>query len=322
MIKTNTIIEEYRKQMNTEVEPNRTRPFVKFICFHCKEEKEQAKANYRDNKPCKECNKRLRGKQNFLKRAVEKFGNKFDLTKAEEEYFDALTPVTIKCNLHEIEYQMNPTIFVARSYPNQPHNGGCPECAVQATKDYLRKPIGHYLGFLKDRFPQFSVVSHGTAESNQERIILNCKIHGDFSTKLSQLVHKDTVHLCPGCSQDTHAWRTRMVRTDVPGLVYFVKFKSADMYKCGVTYKTVNDRLRGHLEDIEEVWTLPFDTLADAYFFEMHFFREYSHVRCEFPDTSFGGYTEFFNTIIDKPNKRFIEEILCRKEPKTGNPDH
>lgn len=325
----NKIIKTFRKQTKPEKDKNgvlkpRTRPFTTFICYLCKEEITLMSSRFKPDKPCKNCLKRLRGKKNFLLKAKKKFGDKFDLTKAEAEYYDSVTPVTIHCNIHSVDYKVSPTNFVKAPRTNQPAKGSCPKCIQEVQRSKNRKPISHYLRLLSDKFPAVQVVEHGAAETNLEKIKLSCPVHGVFEKTLAAIVKSDpsVTNLCPKCSAERLAWNTRTARTDVTGKVYFVKFIDKSLYKCGVTYKTVKDRFKGHLSNIEEIWELEFDTLSDAYFFEYQFFREYKHLRCCHPDTSLGGYTEFLSSHIVKPNKRFVEEILRRKEPKTGNPDH
>jgi hypothetical protein len=318
----NTIIKEFRKE-TTEILPSgnkRTRVFVQFKCFNCGKVVEYEKSNFKVGKPCKECQNRLRGKTSFLKRAKKKFGDKFDLTKAEEEYFDATTPVTIKCNKHNYEYKISPTHFVAKPYPNQPAKGGCPKCTqeVQLTKN--KRSIDYYLSIIEEYYPSIKVIEYGNAEHNQESILLFCPVHGEFTKTLAKVKHSTHAdsYLCDKCTSEKHAWRTRMARTDIPGKVYFVKFKDVNLYKCGVTYRTTKDRLRGHIYNIDILWEIDFDTLANAYFFELQFFRTYNSLRTQHPDNTIGGYTEFFSRFINKPSQPFIEEILCRKESNSG----
>ena len=322
----NKIIKEYRKQTGTETGPDgvvrpRTRSFTDFTCSYCGTHCTVQTSHFSKDKPCTQCQKRLRGKNNFLRRAKDKFGSQFDLTQAEAEYYDSTTPVTIHCNIHNVDFKVSPTNFVKTPRPNQPAKGGCPECRSETAHSKNKKSIDHYLAILSDKFPNIEVVSHGTAETNLEAIELSCNEHGSFTKTLASIISSDptVTNLCPKCSYEQHAWRTRMARTDIPGIVYFVKFKAESIYKCGVTYKTVNARLRGHTHNIEKMWTLDFTTLSDAYFFEYQFFREFKSLKCKHPDTSLGGYTEFFTQFISKPDKRFVEEILRRKESNSGD---
>lgn len=312
----NIIIREYRKDRSNEKEVNRTRPYVDFICGVCQKETTLPKNVYVPTKPCSSCQKRLRGKRNFFVTAKGKFQDNFDLSEVDSYYVDYCTPVPVTCKLHNCRYFIKPTHFLAKAYNNAPHKGGCPECAkeVQLTKN--KKSIELYLAIIADKFPDISVIEHGTAVNNLEHIVLSCPTHGTF-TKTLAAVRKScttTLNLCPTCSRALMAWNTRAARTDVPGIVYFVKFTDVNLYKCGVTYKAIKDRLRGHLSNIEELWELHFDTLAEAYFFEHQFFKEHHQYRCEHPNIKMGGYTEFFNKQFNKPSKRFVEAILRRKK--------
>jgi len=312
----NTFIKNFRVSKATLTDPFRTRPYVEYICFHCNETITEAKSTYREDKPCRNCQKRLRGKDNFLAKAKEKFGTSFDLTLAEQQYVDYTTPIPVTCVKHNHTYLVRPVHFVANSYVNAPHKGACPECTKETNKLKNKKPIDQYLQILEDNFPNLEVISYGNASSNLEDITLKCPEHGEFIKTLAKVraTNPSISNLCPTCSAEKHAWRTRMARHDIPGIVYFVHFKDVDLYKCGVTYRSVNERFRGHLSNISTIWTLDFSTLADAYFFEYQFFRDFKQHKCKHPDNSIGGYTEFLNQSIPKPSERFIEEILCRKE--------
>jgi hypothetical protein len=317
----NTIIKQYRESTNSSSEPNRTRPMTEFECGVCKTVNTIRSSSYKEDKPCRSCQKREIGKRNLIKRNKEKFGDKFDISKALEEYVDYKTPVTVTCLIHNHSYKISPTHFTAHSYDNAPHKGGCSMCAVEASKKYLNKPIDHYLKHLNDKWPNIKVATlPENTNSNLNKIELECPHHGKFTTTLARLVSGDPnkSKLCPSCSKELLAWNTRTVRTDVKGKVYFVKFKNENLYKCGVTYQTVNTRFKGYLSQIEILWEIEFDTLEEAYIVETAIFRKYKHLRTNFPDTSFGGYTEFLTEFIEKPDKRFIEEILCRKESNSG----
>lgn len=317
----NTVTKTFRKSMNCKTEVNRTREFTIFICGECNKEVTINSSNYNEYKPCVTCLKRQRGKENFIRKAIAKFGNAFDISKAILEYNGPVSPVTIRCIKHDYEYSITPTRFTAKAYKNQPAKGGCPKCAYEVQLHKNNKSIDHYLGLLKSKFPSIAVVAHGSAVTNLERIELNCPIHGNFVKTLAAIVKTSpsTSNLCPHCSREKLSWHTRQARTDIPGIVYFVYFKSIDKFKLGVTYKTVKERLRGYLNDIEIVWTYELPELADAYHIECTLFRKFKEFKTTHPDKHFGGYTEFVNSYIPKPSKRFIEETLCRKKPKQGN---
>lgn len=311
----NIIISQYRKPYKD----NRTRPFIKFKCGQCGNEIEIWSKNYKEDTPCITCQKHNRGKENFFKRAKEKYGDKFDLSKV--NYVDSKTKVLIRCVKHNHEYYINPLIFTGKDYSHLqvPHKGGCKYCALESQKESLHKPIEHYINILNERFPQFEVIKHGNADSNTEKITLECPTHGSFETTLARIVSKDTVYLCPNCSREMLSWNTRWHRTDVKGTVYFIYLEELNLYKLGVTHRNIKRRLIEIKHKPKIIWTVDLSTLADAFLLEMYIFRKYQQYKVKDKDIiKFGGYTELLNCYIEKPTEGFIEEILCLKEPNSG----
>lgn len=323
-MKENLIIKEY-KEVQTVVEKgrevNRNRNYTTFRCHCCNKEITVLTRSFSLDKPCTNCQKRARGARNFMQRAVDKFGDKFDLSKT--VYVDSSTKLSVRCIKHDNTFEVHPMDFVGKPRKNKPQKGGCKLCAAETQAQAMKKPISYYLQALNTRFPQFSVVSHGTAESNRELMHLMCEHHGPFSKTLHNIVSKEAVHLCPGCNNDLNAWKMRTVREDVAGKVYFVFLPELNMFKFGVTYRDIADRVKEFKQTAELLWYVDFDTLSDAYFFEYQFFRYYKELRYKGERVmNSGGYTELFTEIINKPTKRFIEEILCLKESKRGTPEH
>ena len=318
----NIFIKEFRVNKGSNIEPTRTRPYIEFTCFHCNTTQSMSKASYKETKPCRECDKRLRGKTNFFKKAQEKFGDAFDLSKAFSTYFDYCTPIPVICKKHNFEYMVRPVHFVSNAYDNQPHKGGCPKCSSDSNKTKNLKTSDYYLQLLEDKFPDATLVNFPTGlVASDLEFTANCEHHGNYTKKLRDILKTDNTvsNLCPTCSKEKLAWNTRYARTDIPGIVYFVHFKDVNLYKCGVTYKTTKERLKGHIHNIDIKWELPFDVLSDAYFFETQFFREHFSYKCKHPNSELGGYTEFLSIDIPKPSERFIAEMLCRKESNSGN---
>jgi predicted RNA-binding Zn-ribbon protein involved in translation (DUF1610 family) len=312
----NVIIDKFRKQMN---EPNRTRPFIRFVCWRCNKEIVIAESLHLDEKPCKGCCRSILAEQRFFKRAKEKFGDKFDLS--EVLYINSTTKVKVRCTIHNHSYYINPSVFVGKGYSKLqiPQKGGCKYCATESSKQYLHKPIEYYLNKLKERFPKFEVIAHGNASSNTEWITLKCPNHGIFKTRLSKIMTEHTVYLCPKCANEMLAWNTRTTRIDVKGFVYLFYIKELNLYKLGVTHRKITKRAweleysSNHSFDLK--WLLELKTLADAFTIELFLFRKYKNfLNKEEIQCKFGGYSELLTKEIEKPSKRFIEEILCLKE--------
>ena len=313
----NTFVKEFRKDKSNKYEKNRTRPYIKYICGMCGKEQEIVKNLYKDDKPCKSCRKHLRGKGAFFKKAKEKFGGAFDLS--EVDYIDSNTKVKVRCKKHNHTYYIKPLVFVGKGYPEYqlPQKGGCKYCAIEASKTYLHKPIEHYLNILHKKFPDITVVTHGTAENNLEKITLCCPVHGNFEKILASIVSNKTMNICPVCSRELLAWNTRFARTDIKGKIYFLYLKDIQAYKLGVTYRDVQMRANELKLNAEILWEYESPTLAEAYLLELYLFRVYQNYRYT-ADVKFGGYTELLTIEIPKPSKAFIEEILCLKESNSG----
>jgi len=254
----------------------------------------------------------MHAENRFFVKAKEKYGNTYDLSQA--KYVNPKTQLKVICTKHNEEVLIRPVDFLHKK-----SKGGCKTCAKEAHKAAITRPIEHYLLALNTRFPQFSVVSHGTAESNTEKITLLCKDHGEFTKTLHSLTSKESVHLCPGCNNDLNAWKMRTTRTDISGRVYFAYIPDISMFKFGVTARTARQRLQEIKHKTELIWEIEFPTLSDAYFFEYQFFRENRELRYKGERVlDSAGYTELFTSFINKPDKSFVEEILRRKESNSG----
>jgi len=320
----NKVIKEYRvSKPEKNGSKSRTRPYVDFICGNCGNTVTLPKSNYKDDKYCNKCIRHEKAKQRFFVKAKEKFGDKYDLSKV--SYISPTTKVEVICSKHKISHWITPTRFLVKKYTHikgHSANGGCPKCAEEVNKTKNQKSINYYLRILADRFPQFSVVSvKNEVESVNDKITLYCKQHGEFTKTLHSIVSKESVHLCPHCNNDLNAWKMRTTRTDAKGKVYFVYLPDIQMFKFGVTYRDIKRRMYELGNNIELIWSIEFNTLADAYFFEYQFFRHYKSLRYKGDRLiNKGGYTELMTTLIEKPTKCFVEEILRRKESNSGEP--
>ena len=310
-------IKEYRVSKN---EKGRTRPYIDFVCGGCTSCNTIAANNYKEDKHCSKCLRKYIAEKTFFKKAKEKFGNKYDLRKV--KYISPTTKVEVVCAKHNLNHWVTPNRFLVKSYSHikgHSSNGGCPKCAEEIQKTKNQKGIDYYLQALEKRFPQFSVIEHGTGKSVRESIKLYCEFHGKFKTVLHSIVSKESVHLCPRCSIDLNAWKIRTTRTDVKGKVYFLYLPDIQMFKFGVTCRDTKKRMHEIGDNVELIWELEFNTLSDAYFFEYQFFRHHKNIRYRGDRIlDKGGYTELMTALIDKPTKRFIEEILCLKKLNSG----
>lgn len=142
---------------------------------------------------CPMCGKELRNKNEsvsydeFIKRSISVHGNTYLYDKTKEEYKNASTKVTITCKKHGDFKQL----------PSNHMNGiGCKKCAdeingrlrIKTTEEFINDSISVH----GDEYDYSKTKYNGC----NERVIITCKKHGDFS-------QKPTYHLsgngCPLC---------------------------------------------------------------------------------------------------------------------------
>lgn len=312
----NEKLKEYTEDKVSKSGRKYTNNYVQFKCAKCSSVTSILSKYYTDSRLCDSCSRLKLAEDRFFAKSEERYGSAYDLSNT--TYTGPKEHLTVVCTKHNEEVVIKPVDFMHKK-----SKGGCKTCAKEAHRAAITRPIEHYLLALNTRFPQFSVVSHGTAESNTEKIELLCEYHGKFTKTLHSLTSKESVHLCPGCNNDLNAWKMRTTREDIPGRVYFVYIPEISMFKFGVTARTTRQRMQEIKHKTEIIWEIEFQTLSDAYFFEYQFFRENKKLRYTGERVlNSGGYTELFISFINKPKKSFIEEILCRKESKRGTPEH
>lgn len=139
---------------------------------------------------CKYCSGNMTDINHFIERSKNKHGDKFSYEKV--EYHDSLSPVkNIKCRLHGTFTASMPH----RHYDS--NNGGCPQC-----NELVMKTVN---SLTHEDFIQKSKANHGDKYDYSksvytkavEKIIIICKIHGEFSQRADW--HKNGGG-CPKCS--------------------------------------------------------------------------------------------------------------------------
>lgn len=108
-------------------------------------------------------------KQEFIQKAKDKFGDKFDYSKV--EYVNNSTKVCVICPEHG-EFMVAPTVFVNSKY-------GCSDCANIFVKNkeltneqFIKKVI--------DRFGDVFDFSKTKYVNTNTKVCIICKIHGEF----------------------------------------------------------------------------------------------------------------------------------------------
>lgn len=262
-------------------------------------------------RPCEKCSKRILAYKNFIRKATDKHGAKFDYSKVtKDNYVNLFTPVMIGCSRHGTFLQ-KPKDHTSKTNAKL----CCPDCIYEFNKIHNKRTIRSWKEELDERFPGFKMVKHGNADTNTEKCTIECPEHGEFVTPLASI--KNSKYLCPYCAQDHNSWGGRFRRTDVGGTLYFVYLPTLGLWKLGVTSASVAKRLRNLKLDYEVLWEQEFSTLAEAYRQETFLFKQYKDFRrCRTLPNVLGkckGSTELMTCNI--PNTAIQGSNALSKEP-------
>ncbi len=115
----------------------------------------------------------------FLKRAENKFGDRFDYSEAEKKFIKQKLPVPIQCKKHNNQFSITPDSHL------QLDTGGCPECslenihkkAIERRKE--RDIIEEFRVVHGDKY-DYSLVDLASSIDNKNRIEVICSTHGPF----------------------------------------------------------------------------------------------------------------------------------------------
>lgn len=195
MIKSNEeFIEKLKKARGdkydySKVEYNGTH---KKICIICPEHGEfwQEAGHHLKGSECPECSKNIRknktklSQEEFIERAKQVHGDKYDLSKA--NYINAYTKVCIICPIHG-EYWTTPNNFLKGC--------GCRECMKDeyrlGTDEFIKKSnIIHNFKY------DYSKVNY---KGYNDKVCIICQKHGEFWQTPGQHLHG---HGCPYCSKN------------------------------------------------------------------------------------------------------------------------
>ncbi len=164
------------------------------VCIICPKHGEfwQYPDNHIKGKGCKKCgiensaNKKRDEAEDFILKAKEKHGNKYDYSKV--EYIDAKTKICIICPEHGEFWQT----------PNKHLSGqGCPKCKYQKIGDALKKPMEDFLKKANDVHGNkydYSKIEYVDAKT---KVCIICPEHGEFW----QIPYNHLKgHGCPKCT--------------------------------------------------------------------------------------------------------------------------
>lgn len=267
-------------------------------------ESRRGSIGYHLNNPCTSCVKRKDALNRLLIKAKTKFtNNEFDYSLINLANFQSgTTLVPVKCNKHSLIFNTSLYNHTAKYHsPNNPNNGGCPECAKEAQQKAETFTLQDWTTRLSTLFPHVSCKQTGTdLLQGFTEMEFVCEHHGSFTSNFYNM--SKCVYFCPLCVQDNNSWGGRARRTDIKGTLYLIYIPLLEVWKLGVTKNTVEERQRDLSHEYEVVWTVEFTTLKAAYAEESRLFREYKDNRLKgVPKGLLGkakGITELLNCSI------------------------
>ena len=128
-------------------------------------------------------------KEEFIRRAREKHGDKYDYSQV--EYVGTETKVTIVCPIHG-PFQQTPK--------NHMNGKGCPECGREIA--YKRKTTEQFIKEAREVHGMKYGYEKTRYTNTQGKVVITCPQHGDFEQQALQHLQG---HGCPECSFDKHS---------------------------------------------------------------------------------------------------------------------
>lgn len=227
-------------------------------------------------------------KEVFVSRSLEKH-NEGDYDYTETEYINLSTKVKIYCNKHKDFFLQPPAEHMKGK--------GCNECSI--TRLRTNEEIITEFNTTHDYFYDYSKIKY---INNVTKIIIGCKLHGDFTQTPKQ--HKRGEG-CPDCGLTKRGYyfikraeKHKEKWEQIPAILYFIKIKheSEEFYKIGITKNDLKERFRGdylNIEPIKEYNT----NLYNAVILETTILEENLQYKYS-PKIKFEGHTECFSKNI------------------------
>jgi len=234
-----------------------------------------AKYKSSDNQPHKLTTKE------FIKRANKVHNNKYDYSKV--VYKNAREKIKIICPEHG-EFTQKPD--------NHCRGQGCPTCGHEKQGISKKKSLDEYIiGFNKRHknkyiYPKKENIS---CKNSYDKIKIICPIHGMFKQSID---NHNQGHGCPLCADYGF-------NPDKPAILYYLYDPQEDLYKIGITNRSVEERFGKSFcsnRAIAILEQIEYSNGMDAYLAEQEILEAFGYARCENPSwpEEKGGKTEFF----------------------------
>ena len=297
--------EETQKYINANGEKRtcttmRKRWFATMECIRCKKEftvKERTNNKHIDT-PCEKCKYEIAAYNSFIKKALTKHKERFDYSLiTSDNYINLFTPVNIICKKHGA-FSQKPKDHTSNKNGKQ----CCPSCIQEFNKLHNKRSIESWKDELAEKTPHITFVKHGNSDSNMEKCTLKCNHHGEFETTLASI--KNSVYVCHKCAIDNNAFDARLKRIDIKGTLYHIYIPSINLWKIGVTTKTLKERFRRLPFTYKIIWEHEYSTVKEAYEKEFFYLKQYRKYRMYTSPTNMlgeaKGSTELLTCTIPK----------------------
>lgn len=150
---------------------------------------EQTSGNHlRSIHGCPKCKEESNGdtQEDFINKAKEKYGDKYDYSKV--EYTNSLTKVIVICPEHG-EFLTRPGDFL--------HGAGCPKCGINERSQKRTKTNEQFIEEAKKTHGEKYDYSKVEYKSNHKNVCIICPEHGEFWQSPKAHLHGQG---CPKCS--------------------------------------------------------------------------------------------------------------------------
>ena len=172
---------------------------------------------------CPECGKRADTQEQFLQKAKEKHGDKFDYTKT--KYKNQNTPIIVTCPIHGD----------IKTTPANHLHYDCKKCVDEKQ----RKSPEDFLNQIKDVHGDKYDFSKTKYKGSNEKVIVTCPKHGDFNVAPGHLLYGAG---CPKCAREKIGVANSLTQDEFISRSDLVHDNKYDYSK--VEYNGINNRVK------------------------------------------------------------------------------
>ena len=220
---------------------------------------------------------------NFIDKAIEKYGDKFDYSKV--QYVNVDTKVVITCPEHG-EFEQTP-------YKHLKGKHGCKRCGERAAAQSKFSTTEEFIAKAREVHGDKYSYENTIYTEARNKLTITCPIHGDFEQLASG-------HLAGyGCKKCTSYGKGR-VDMNSPCTLYYLYLKDVNLYKIGITAHTISTRYRTQFDrdQFDIVFTCTYPTGRDAFTKEQLLLKSNASLIYDGPKVLSSGNTELFTQDI------------------------